>query len=122
MKYSTKITIAALVMATGAQIAQAQGMHNEHNIQPTQNGHNMHSNTTQAATVQGSGVVKSIDLQRMRITIAHEPIAALNWPAMVMPFAVENKELLEGLKTGDYIMFDLKDEQIITSVKVVPAK
>ncbi|MGL4667286.1 MAG: copper-binding protein [Saezia sp.] len=122
MNYFTKTSLAALALFAGIGIAQAQGMHEGHNMQPMQSGHPMQANTAQAASVEGSGVVKSIDIQRMRVTIAHEPIAALNWPAMVMPFTVADKALLTDLKVGDHVMFDLKDEQIITSIHVMPTK
>src|SRR5690606_8305810 len=43
---------------------------------------------TEMMTYAGSGVVKSVDKTKGAVTLAHEPIAALNWPAMTMAFKV----------------------------------
>ncbi|MBY0271725.1 MAG: copper-binding protein, partial [Burkholderiales bacterium] len=35
---------------------------------------------------------------------------SLNWPAMTMGFRIEDKTLLQGLKPGDQITFELRGE------------
>jgi Cu/Ag efflux protein CusF len=54
------------------------------------------------------GVVKSIDLMKLAIVIDHEPIPALNWDSMVMPFQVSDPRLFEFVKVGDRVRFDLE--------------
>lgn len=39
------------------------------------------------------------------VTLSHEPVPALNWPAMTMLFRVEDPALLRGLKVGDRVAF-----------------
>ena len=54
----------------------------------------------------GRGVISAIDAQGGKITIEHEPIASLEWPAMTMGFAA-SPALIEGAKVGDSVEFDL---------------
>lgn len=58
-----------------------------------------------ATMAMGMGVIKSIDSQRRLITIAHDPVKELKWPAMTMEFMVLDESLLSGLKPGDKIHF-----------------
>lgn len=51
-------------------------------------------------TYDGEGVVKAVSADA--ITIYHHPIPALNWGAMVMPFALKSPT---NLKPGDAVMF-----------------
>ena len=39
------------------------------------------------------------------VTLSHEPVPGLNWPAMTMLFRVENPALLRGFKVGDRVVF-----------------
>lgn len=70
------------------------------------------------------GIIKQIDMAKGNITISHGPIASLQWPAMAMAFAVEDKKSLNKLAEGQKIEFDLaektKGQYIIT--KIAPAK
>ncbi len=56
----------------------------------------------------GHGKVLGIDLKRGKITLAHEAIAQLNWPAMTMDFSVKNPQQLTQFKVDDVVEFDLK--------------
>ena len=55
----------------------------------------------------GTGVVKSIS--GSDITIDHEAIASISWPAMQMMFAAQDSELLSGIKPGDRVTFSFTD-------------
>ena len=46
------------------------------------------------------GIIQSIDPGRSLVTISHEPIAGLGWPAMTMTFKVRRPAMLRGLKRG----------------------
>ena len=48
----------------------------------------------------GRGIVQSIDGERGLVTIVHEPIPDLRWPAMTMTFKVRRPAMLRGLKRG----------------------
>lgn len=40
--------------------------------------------------------------------LAHEAIKSLGWPGMTMSFGVEKASLLDGLKEGDAVQFELR--------------
>lgn len=58
-------------------------------------------------TAMGSGTVTAIDAAAGRITLDHEPIAELEWPAMEMGFAI-NADKLNGIAVGDAVTFDMQ--------------
>jgi Cu/Ag efflux protein CusF len=58
------------------------------------------------------GVVQAIDPATDRITIAYEPVQALNWPAGVLPFVVSRSALLQGVSVGEKVRFKLDSQQI----------
>ena len=78
--------------------------------------HAGHAAPAAAGSVEGTGVVKKIDAKSGSVTIAHDPIKALNWPAMTMPFKVADKALLAKMKVGAKVRFDLRG-QTITAVR-----
>jgi Cu(I)/Ag(I) efflux system membrane fusion protein len=59
------------------------------------------------------------------VTVTHEPVASLKWPAMTMDFAFANAALSGGVKPGGKIEFEFVErrpgEYVITSVKPAPA-
>nr|WP_221229554.1 efflux RND transporter periplasmic adaptor subunit [Niveibacterium umoris] len=71
----------------------------------------------------GKGRIEAIDATSGELTLAHEPIASLKWPAMTMDFVLANNALAKGLKAGDAVQFDFVErkpgEWVVT--KLVPA-
>ena len=63
--------------------------------------------TTHPAT----GVVKKIDTAKGTVTLAHDPIKSLKWPAMTMDFRVRDKASLATLKPDQKIEFELIEEK-----------
>lgn len=45
------------------------------------------------------------NLGRDGLTLSHEPVPALHWPAMTMLFRVDDPALLRGFKAGDRVVF-----------------
>jgi len=39
------------------------------------------------------------------VTLSHEPVPAIGWPAMTMTFALPSPSIAQGLKTGDRVRF-----------------
>ena len=37
------------------------------------------------------------------MTLSHEPVPALGWPAMTMTFALPDPGIVRGFKTGDHV-------------------
>jgi Cu/Ag efflux protein CusF len=73
-----------------------------------------------APTYQASGVVKSVNVDKGTVSIAHGPVASLSWPAMTMAFAAEDRKLLQNLKPGAKVEFEFVQQgprYVITSVK-----
>jgi Cu(I)/Ag(I) efflux system membrane fusion protein len=60
-----------------------------------------------AALNEADGTVKSISGKT--ITLAHEPVKSLGWPAMTMPFQLARAELAAGLKPGDRVHFSFRE-------------
>lgn len=69
----------------------------------------------------GHGKVVGIDLKRGKITLAHETIAQLNWPAMTMDFSVKDPQQLAKLKINDAVEFhlqaDAQEEYVIVHIE-----
>lgn len=73
-------------------------------------GMEMHEKTVQA-THQGTGKVVSIDKAKLTVKLAHEAIKSLDWPGMTMDFKVADAALLDGLKVGDAVRFELSQSK-----------
>ena len=56
------------------------------------------------------GVVQLADRAAGTATVAHEPVASLNWPAMAMQFAVGEAALFERLPVGRQVAFEFVGE------------
>ena len=68
------------------------------------------ANTKNEATQlshQGTGKVVSIDLEKLKVKLAHGPISSLNWPGMTMDFTVKRAVLLDKLQPDAQINFTL---------------
>ena len=72
------------------------------------------------AAHQATGVVKKVDAKAGTVTLAHDPVKSLNWPAMTMGFQVKDKALLEKLQAGKKVQFEFVQQgkdYVITGVK-----
>lgn len=69
---------------------------------------------------RGQGTVDSIDAKAGTVSLNHEAIASLKWPAMTMEFKAANPSLLQGLKPGMAVSFEFVERQpgewIVTSI------
>jgi Cu(I)/Ag(I) efflux system protein CusF len=77
---------------------------------------------TQSAEIFSKGVVEAIDLQNGKITITHEPIEVLSWPAMTMRFTFEDENLIKNLKNRDSVEFSFVQQgrvSLLKSIKVI---
>jgi Cu(I)/Ag(I) efflux system protein CusF len=69
---------------------------------------------------KASGVVTRVDAAKNKVTIKHEPIKSLQWPAMTMAFTVKDKAMLEKMPKGKKVDFEFQEQgrdYVITSVK-----
>ena len=84
-------------------------------------GHGMQGSAKKdAATHKGTAVVKSVDVEKGTVMLAHDPIASLRWPSMTMKFIAKDKKMLGKLKPGQKVEFEFiqKDKDyILTRLK-----
>jgi Cu(I)/Ag(I) efflux system protein CusF len=69
------------------------------------------------------GVVDAVHEAEGKVTVSHQPVPALNWPAMTMRFALESPDQLEGLKPGDRVKIYFRNEgnrSIIVEIENLP--
>jgi Cu/Ag efflux protein CusF len=70
------------------------------------------SEATKSATskglVSGKGVVLKVDRDNATVKINHDPIPALDWPRMTMPFRLKESALADQVKEGDKVEFFLE--------------
>ncbi|RTL29910.1 MAG: copper-binding protein [Burkholderiales bacterium] len=78
------------------------------------------SATNQHATHMAKGMVKKIDTKTGMVTVAHEAVTSMKWPAMTMSFKVKDQMLLEKFTAGNKVEFEFKQEGkdfVVTAVK-----
>lgn len=69
---------------------------------PVEEAHNGHND------VHASGVVKAVDARAHKVTIAHQPISQIGWPAMTMEFAVAPGVNLGPVKPDSHVDFSIE--------------
>lgn len=66
------------------------------------------------------GTIQSMDQKARTVTIAHDPVPSLKWPAMTMTFQVQNDEALAGLEEGAQVEFSFTaqpgNQYVITAI------
>ena len=69
---------------------------------------------------KASGKVTKVDKDKGMVTIAHGPVASMNWPAMTMAFKAKDKAMLSKLKNGDQVEFSFTQsgkDHVVTEIK-----
>ncbi len=109
MKTLLTLTLATIIAACGNAIAAP------HEHATTQKQVATHA---EIRTYAGTGILKEVGSGRIKI--AHDPIAALHWPAMTMWFTAQGP-LPKNLKVGDNVRFELQqakpEEWVITRIE-----
>ncbi|MBC7452600.1 MAG: copper-binding protein [Massilia sp.] len=78
------------------------------------------SNDAKVITHKAVGVVQKIDRNNGTVTLAHEAVQSLNWPAMTMAFAVKPKGLLDKFAVGKKVNVEFVEQgkdYVVTAVK-----
>jgi Cu(I)/Ag(I) efflux system protein CusF len=76
--------------------------------------------SAEAKSHKGVGVVKSVDGEKGTVSIAHEPVTSMSWPAMTMTFKAKDKAMLEHVKPGAKVEFSFVQsgkDYIVTKIK-----
>lgn len=96
----TAVPAAALAVALASVALAPAALAQSHDGHAA--GHASHT-----ADVSGTGIVKSVDTAKRTVTLSHEPIPAIGWPAMTMDMAVADGIDLAGVPSGARIAFTL---------------
>ncbi len=81
--------------------------------------------TAPAASPAAAGVAefdtrgRVVELDGATITLEHEAVPALKWPAMTMPFQLARPDVARGLKAGDAVRFRFRaqgSEHVVTTI------
>lgn len=119
----------ALPLAVAATAFAAEGeMHHGEQMPCMQDGHMQHGKKMSSMcdnhmqhdnmpvqTISTSGTVKKIHAEKNMLTIAHEPVPELEWPAMTMGFKA-TPEQVQQVKEGDQIKFEFTSEGMNNSI------
>lgn len=70
-----------------------------------------------SASAKGRGVINSLMVDHGMITLEHDAIESLGWPAMTMDFITQEGVSLKGLAVGDTVEFELQksDDKFLIS-------
>lgn len=100
--------------------------HGDHSLLPSEKSHAKAGTLIDGApaeTHRGEGGIEAIDFAHATITLAHGPIASLNWPSMMMDFRVADPALLRLLKPGQQVAFEITEksagEYVIVHIHLV---
>ena len=112
MKVAALIALAAFVNSATVVLAQSGDM----------KGMDMGKKPAAGAQAahKATGVVKKVDPKTGTVTLAHDTVKSLNWPAMTMGFQVKDKVLLDKLQPGKKVEFEFTQQgrdYVITGVK-----
>ena len=103
---------------TGSLIA-AVAYANPQQVSPSMSGMAGMQQGTQPAEAHGVGVVRAIDTAQGTITLQHQAIASLGWPAMTMTFKVASPGVLKGVKVGEKVQFTLHPAGMASTVTAI---
>jgi Cu(I)/Ag(I) efflux system protein CusF len=70
-------------------------------------------------TAQGTGVVEAVNTAKGTVTIKHQAIASIHWPAMTMTFKADPPSLLRTVKVGEKVNFTLHPADIHSTVTAI---
>lgn len=81
---------------------------------------NAASEGTSEQIVTGTGIVKDIDLTNKKVTISHEAIPEIGWPAMTMRFTfIQSDESIKALKVGSHVNFSFVQQGNLSLLKSI---
>ena len=73
-----------------------------------------------AMSHEGTAAVKTIDMEKGVVKLAHGPVASLKWPAMTMNFKFIDSALIQGIKVDDAVTFTFiksNGDYVVTHIK-----
>lgn len=118
------IAISGLSLISTATFAQQHDMSSMSNMtaEPDKTA-SQQTEKTEQSVINTTGVVKQIDLVNKKLTIEHEAIPAVNWPAMTMRFTFEDSAILGNVKEGSQVNFDFIQQgnlSVLQKITLIP--
>jgi Cu(I)/Ag(I) efflux system protein CusF len=114
MKKSMVAVSLALAAALSVQAAEPTGMKME--------GMKMDEAAAKAPVNHTTGVVKELDAPKGTITLAHQSVPTLKWPAMTMTFKI-TPELAKGVEVGQKVDFEFETKgKSATITRISPVR
>lgn len=105
MKVIAVIPLILALSASSLANAQSDDM-KDMDMEGMHMGNKPQSQESKAAAHQMNAVVKAVDVANGKVTLAHEPVKSLNWPAMIMGFSVRDKSLFDNLSVGKKVQVE----------------
>lgn len=108
-----RIAVATMLLLAAIPMASAQAMKD-------MDMKNMPMKSDPARAHKATGVVKSVDVKNGAVTLAHDPVASMKWPAMTMAFKADDPQLVQGLTAGQKVEFEFTQrgkDYVLTSIK-----
>ncbi|KYP11101.1 MAG: copper-binding protein [Limnobacter sp.] len=110
MKNTLKLSAITLALL-GASAAYAA----DHTVHVIENENRMKAEAEAKAKAasqaeMADGEIRKINKNTGKITVKHGEIKSVEMPPMTMVFGVADKAMLEGLKEGDKVKFNVKQE------------
>lgn len=75
------------------------------------------------AVATAEGVVRKVDREAGKVTLRHGAIESLNMPPMTMVYRVSRPALMDGIKAGDRVRFELETRDgmsVLTRIERLP--
>lgn len=111
-KFITLMGGAFMMLTLNVQAAEMQ--HDDHM--------QMMDMSAKAQVIEGTGIVKLIDMDAKKITIDHQAIPAIGWPAMTMRFTFsEPTEAIKQLKEGEQVNFSFVQQGNLSLLQDIKA-
>lgn len=100
------LSVLALTLATAAEMP----------------GMKMEAPSAKAQANHAKGVVKELDAKKGTVTVSHEPVPTLKWPAMTMAFKI-SPELAKDIAVGQKVDFEFEAKGMAgTITKIAPIR
>jgi Cu(I)/Ag(I) efflux system protein CusF len=81
--------------------------------------HQVEKEETQKQIFSSKGIIQAIDTINKKVTIKHEAIAELEWPAMTMRFTFADDSLIKGLENGDSVDFSFFQQGAVSLLRTI---
>lgn len=120
MKVTSTLALILALSASTLVVAQSGDMQGMDMKDMKDMGETPQADESADVTHQMNAVVKDVDMASRKVTLAHEPVKSLNWPAMTMGFRVKDRALFDKLVTGKKVKVEFiqqGSDYLVTAVK-----